>query len=169
MLVNIQTQNQNINYIRCLSHIFFALLSFGMENCLLAVMAYDSYVAVCHPLRYRIIMKSCLCLILVMFSLLVTIIINNIVNCLMMLHLIFCTELLIPHFFCELTQITKLACSDTLTDNILIYVSSCIFGGVPPSGIILSYGHIASSVLSMPSSEGKYTAFSKKSFIRKKI
>jgi olfactory receptor len=78
----------------------------------------------------------------------------------MVLHLVFCTELAISHFFCEVTQITKLACSDTFIDNILIYVSSCIFGGVPLSGIILSYVYIVSSVLSMPSPEGKYKAFS---------
>jgi olfactory receptor len=159
MLVSIQTQNQNINYIGFLSQFCFVLLSVGIEKCLLAVMAYDSYVAICHPLRYRIIMKSHLCLILVMFSLLVSII-NNIVIYPMVLHLIFCTEFVTPYFFCELTQITKLACSDTLIDNILIYVSSCIFGGVSPSGIILSNGHIVSSILNMPSSEWKYKAFS---------
>jgi olfactory receptor len=124
-----------------------------MENYLLAAMAFDCYVAICHPLRYRIIMKSCLCLLLVMFSLLVSIM-NALVNCLMVLHLVFCTEIAIPHFFCEITQITKLACSDTFIDNILIYASSCIFGGVPLSGIILSYVYIVSCVLSMPSSEG---------------
>lgn len=159
MLVNIQTQDQNITYVGCLTQVCFVLLSVGMENCLLAAMAYDRYVAICHPLRYRIIMNPCLCILMVALSVMGSMA-NALVNGLMVLHLSFCTELVIPHFFCELTQITKLACSNTLIDNILIYISSCIFGGVPLSGIILSYSQIVSTVLRMQSSEGRYKAFS---------
>lgn len=159
MLVNIQTQDQNITYVGCLTQVCFVLLSVGMENCLLAAMAYDRYVAICHPLRYRIIMNPCLCILMVTLSVMGSMA-NVLVNGLMVLHLSFCTELVIPHFFCELTQITKLACSNTLIDNILIYISSCIFGGVPLSGIILSYSQIVSTVLRMQSSEGRYKAFS---------
>ncbi|XP_075824108.1 olfactory receptor 7G2-like [Microtus pennsylvanicus] len=159
MLVNIQTQDQNITYVECLTQVFFVLMSVGMENCLLAAMAYDRYVAICHPLRYRIIMNPCLCILMVTLSVMGSMV-NALVNGLMVLHLSFCTELIIPHFFCELTQITKLACSNTLIDNILIYISSCIFGGVPLSGIILSYSQIVSTVLRMKSSEGRNKAFS---------
>ncbi|XP_038179085.1 olfactory receptor 7G2-like [Arvicola amphibius] len=159
MLVNIQTQDQNITYVGCLTQVCFVLLSVGMENCLLAAMAYDRYVAICHPLRYRITMNPCLCILMVTLSVMGSMA-NALVNGLMVLHLTFCTELVIPHFFCELTQITKLACSNTLIDNILIYISSCIFGGVPLSGIILSYSQIVSTVLRMQSSEGRYKAFS---------
>lgn len=159
MLVNMQTQDQNITYVGCLTQVCFVLLSVGMENCLLAAMAYDRYVAICHPLRYRIIMNPCLCILMVTLSVMGNMA-NALVNGLMVLHLSFCTELVIPHFFCELTQITKLACSNTLIDNILIYISSCIFGGVPLSGIILSYSQIVSTVLRMQSSEGRYKAFS---------
>lgn len=159
MLVNIQTQDQNITYVGCLTQVCFVLLSVGMENCLLAAMAYDRYVAICHPLRYRIIMNPCLCILMVTLSVMGSMA-NALVNGLMVLHLSFCTELVIPHFFCELTQISKLACSNTLIDNILIYISSCIFGSVPLSGIILSYSQIVSTVLRMQSSEGRYKAFS---------
>lgn len=104
-------------------------------------------------------MNPYLCILMVAFSMIGSMA-NALVNGLMVLHLSFCTELIIPHFFCELTQITKLACSNTLIDNILIYISSCIFGGVPLSGIILSYCQIATTVLRMSSSEGRYKAFS---------
>ncbi|MBZ3885151.1 Olfactory receptor 7G1 [Sciurus carolinensis] len=51
MLVNILTQSQSITYTGCLTQVCFVLVIGGLENCLLAVMAYDRYVAICHPLR----------------------------------------------------------------------------------------------------------------------
>ncbi|MBZ3880513.1 Olfactory receptor 7G1 [Sciurus carolinensis] len=122
-------------------------------------MSYDLYVAICHPLRYRVIMNPCLCVLLIMISLLISIF-HGLLHSLMVLRLSFCIDLEIPHFFCELAQVVKLACSDTLVENILIYVSSCILVGVPLSGIVFSYIHIVSSVLRMPSSGGKHKAFS---------
>ncbi|KAM5187434.1 LOW QUALITY PROTEIN: uncharacterized protein ACOB7L_008509 [Callospermophilus lateralis] len=159
MLVNILTQNKSITYTACLSQVCFVLVFGGLENCLLAVMAYDRYVAICHPLRYTVIMNPWLCGLLMLFSLLISLV-DGLLHTLMVLRLSFCTDLEIPHFFCELAQIIKLACSDIFVDNILIYVVACLFGGVPFSGIIFSYTHIVSSVLRMPSSEGKHKAFS---------
>jgi olfactory receptor len=78
----------------------------------------------------------------------------------MILQLSFCTDLEICHFFCELAQVINLSCSDTLIDNIVIYLAACIYGGIPLSGIISSYIYIVSSALRMPSPEGKYKAFS---------
>ena len=78
----------------------------------------------------------------------------------MVLQLTFCTDLEIPLFFCEVVQVIKLACSDTLINNILIYLATSIFGGIPVCGIIFSYIQIVSSVLRMPSASGKYRAFS---------
>ncbi|MBZ3880253.1 Olfactory receptor 7G2 [Sciurus carolinensis] len=51
MLANIQAQDQSISYTGCLTQNDFVLVFGGLENCLLAVMAYDCYVAICHPLR----------------------------------------------------------------------------------------------------------------------
>ncbi|KAG3280476.1 olfactory receptor 7G2-like [Ictidomys tridecemlineatus] len=159
MLVNILTQNKSITYTACLTQVCFVLVFGGLENCLLAVMAYDRYVAICHPLRYTVIMNPWLCGLLMLFSLLVSLV-DGLLHTLMVLRLSFCTALEIPHFFCELAQIIKLACSDIFVDNIVIYVVACLFGGVPVSGIIFSYVHIVSSVLRMPSAEGKHKAFS---------
>ncbi|KAM6168119.1 olfactory receptor 7G2-like [Erethizon dorsatum] len=158
MLVNIQTQDQSVTYTGCLCQASFALLFSGLENCLLAVMAYDRYVAICHPLRYTVIMNPRLCVLLVLLSLFVSTV-HALLHTLMALQLSFCTDLEIPHFFCELAQIIKLACSDTLSNNILVYLMAGLFAGVPLSGIIFSYIHIVSSVLRM-SSGGKYKAFS---------
>ncbi|MBZ3875175.1 Olfactory receptor 7G1 [Sciurus carolinensis] len=159
MLVNILTQSQSIVCKDCISQLCFFLVFTVLENCLLALMAYDHYVAICHPLRYTAIMNPCLFGLLTLFSLLISIV-DALLHSLMVLWLSFCTGLEIPQFFCELAQIIKLSCSDNFIDNILIYIVACIFGGVPCSGIIFSYVHIVSSVLRIPSSGGKHKDFS---------
>ncbi|MBZ3884365.1 Olfactory receptor 7G3 [Sciurus carolinensis] len=113
MLVNILRQNQTITYTGCLTQIGFVLVFVYTENFLLAVMAYDRYVAICHPLMYTIIMKPSLCFRLVLVSQFISTA-DTLLHTLMLLRLSFCTDLQIPHFFCELAEVIKLACSDTL-------------------------------------------------------
>ncbi|XP_027953066.1 olfactory receptor 7G2-like, partial [Eumetopias jubatus] len=95
MMVNIQTQNQSITYTGCLTQICFILVFASLESSLLAVMAYDRYVAICHPLRYTVIMNSRLCGLLILLPLFV-IIVDALMHSLMVLQLTFCTDLEIP-------------------------------------------------------------------------
>ncbi|XP_015096372.1 olfactory receptor 7G2-like [Vicugna pacos] len=159
MLLNIQAQNQSITYAGCLTQMCFVLVFACWENFLLVTMAYDRYVAICHPLRYTVIMNPPLCGLLVLLSLFLSVV-NALLLSLMVLRLSFCKDLEIPHFFCELAQVIKLACSDTLINNILLYFVGSLFGVVPFSGIIFSYAQIVSSVLRMPSAGAKLKAFS---------
>ncbi|XP_021107755.1 olfactory receptor 7G1-like [Heterocephalus glaber] len=159
MLVNIHTQDQRISYTGCFSQLCFALIFGCLENCLLVVMAYDRYAAICHPLRYTVIMHPYLCFLLVVLSLLMGIV-HGLLHSLVALPLSFCTNMEIPHFFCELAQIIKLACSDTFINAMLIYSAGNIVFGVPLIGIIFSYVKIVSCVLRMPSVGGRYKAFS---------
>uniref|UniRef100_A0A8C6H712 Olfactory receptor n=1 Tax=Mus spicilegus TaxID=10103 RepID=A0A8C6H712_MUSSI len=159
MLVNIQTQDQRITFAGCLSQGCFVAVCTIFECFLLGVMAYDRFIAICYPLRYTVLMNPCFCIVLTLISLFFSIV-NGLLHSLMVLHLSFCTDLEILHFFCEIAQILKLACSDSLINNILIFVTASIFAGVPLCGIIFSYVHIVSTVLKMPSLEGKYKAFS---------
>ncbi|XP_021045255.1 putative gustatory receptor clone PTE03 [Mus pahari] len=159
MLINLQKQSKAISYTGCITQLSFVLLFAGMENFLLAAMAYDRYVAICNPLRYSAIMKLYLCLVMILLSLCISTV-DALLHGLMTLHLSFCTFLEIPHFFCELYQVIKIACSDTLINNILIYVMSSTLGGMPLIGIIFSYYKIISSILRMPSSGGRHKAFS---------
>ncbi|XP_045847815.1 olfactory receptor 7G1-like [Meles meles] len=159
MLMNIQTQNQSITYTGCLTQVCFVLVFASLDSCILSAMAYDRYVAICYPLRYTVIMNSRLCGLLILLSLFISIV-DALMHSLMLLQLTFCTDLEIPLFFCEVVQVIKLACSDTLINNILIYFATSIFGGIPVCGIIFSYTQIVCSVLRMPSAGGKYKAFS---------
>jgi olfactory receptor len=159
MLVNIQRERKAISYSGCLMQVYFVPVFVEMENFLLAAMAYDHYVAICHPLRDSIIMNPCLWILFIVLSLSISTL-NSLLHSLMVLTLSFCADLRIPHFFCELAQVLKLACSNTLIDNILIYVEALMLGGAPLSGIMFSYIHIMSSFLRLPSLAGEYNAFS---------
>ncbi|KAM5238017.1 olfactory receptor 7G2-like [Ctenodactylus gundi] len=159
MLVNIRAQDQCVTYPGCLYQVCLVSVFSGFENCLLAAMAYDRYVAICHLLRYTLIMNPHLCVLLPLLSLAISIT-DALLHGLMVLRLSFCTPLEIPDFFCELAQLIRLTSSDTFINNLMIEVAACVFGVAPLSGIIFSYVHIVSSVLRMPSSEGKHKAFS---------
>ncbi|XP_071460006.1 olfactory receptor 7G2-like [Marmota flaviventris] len=69
MLVNIQRHSKSISYTGCLTQVCFGAGFAGLENFLLAAMAYDRYVAICHPLRYTVIMNPRLCVLLILLSL----------------------------------------------------------------------------------------------------
>ncbi|XP_006877522.1 PREDICTED: olfactory receptor 7G2-like [Chrysochloris asiatica] len=159
MLMNIHTQNKSISYTGCLTQVCLILIFAGMENFLLGAMAYDRYVAICHPLRYMVIMNPCFCGLLILLSLFISVV-DGLLHTLMVLRLSFCADLEIPHFFCELAQVIKLSCSNTLINTVLVYLITTILGGVPLLGIIFSYTKIISSVLRMPSAGGMYKAFS---------
>jgi olfactory receptor len=154
MLSNIWTQYKATSYIDCLTQVYFVLVFVGVKNFLFVAMAYDYYAAICQPLRY-----TWFCVVLVLFTLSIKIV-DALLHSLMVLQLSFCTNLEIPHFLCELAQVLKIACSDTLIDNILMYIETCIFGRASISGILFSYFHIVSSVLRILPIAGKYKAFS---------
>ncbi|XP_047386308.1 putative gustatory receptor clone PTE03 [Sciurus carolinensis] len=158
MLMNIQRHSKTISYAGCLTQVCFVLVFAGVENSLLAAMAYDGYVVICHLLRYSVIMNPHLCVLLIVLSLTISVV-YGLLHSLMVLRLSFCTELEILHF-CELDQVIKLSCSDTLINNILLYLVSGILGGVPYLGIIYSYIKIVSSILRMSSAGGTRKAFS---------
>ncbi|XP_033615330.1 olfactory receptor 867-like, partial [Fukomys damarensis] len=159
MLVNIQTQDQGISYIQCLTQVYFFNIFLGMDNFLLTVMAYDRFVAICYPLKYTVIMNPRLCGLLLLVSWVIMFWVS-LMHILLMKQLIFSTGTEIPHFFCELTEMLKVASSDSLINNIFLYVVTAVLGVFPVTGILFSYFLIISSILRMSSSVSRYKAFS---------
>ncbi|XP_036158339.1 olfactory receptor 7A10-like [Myotis myotis] len=159
MLWNIQTQSKVITYEGCITQMYFFLLFAGLDNFLLTVMAYDRFVAICHPLHYMVIMNPRLCGLLVLVSWIMSVL-HSLLQCLMVLRLSFCTCLEVPHFFCEIKQMVQLACSDTFLNNMVMYFVAVLLGGGPLVCIIYSYSKIVSSIRAIPSAQGKYKAFS---------
>ncbi|XP_058381959.1 olfactory receptor-like protein OLF4 [Diceros bicornis minor] len=159
MLWNIQTQSKVITYAGCITPIYFLIFFAVLDIFLLTVMAYDRFVAVCRPLHYMVIMNPQLCGLLVLVSWIVCVL-NSLLQSLMALRLSFCTNLEIPHFFCELNQMVQLACSDTFLNNVVMYFGAVLLGGGPFAGILYSYFKIVSCIRGLSSAQGKYKAFS---------
>ncbi|XP_058381967.1 olfactory receptor 7E178-like [Diceros bicornis minor] len=159
MILDILTHGRVISYVGCLTQLSFFYFFGCLDSLLLAVMACDRFVAICYPLHYLVIMNPRLCSLLVLVSFLISLL-DSQLHCLMMSQLTFCTNVEIPHFFCDPPQLLKLACSNTSTNKILMYFIGAIFGGIPVSGILFSYIRIVSSILRVPSTGGKYKAFS---------
>uniref|UniRef100_A0A8W4FJS6 Olfactory receptor n=1 Tax=Sus scrofa TaxID=9823 RepID=A0A8W4FJS6_PIG len=148
MIVNIQTHSRVISYAGCLTQMSIFTLFGCMDSTLLTVMAYDRFVAICHPLHYPVIMNPPLCCFLLLVH-------NWIV-----IQLPCFKDVEISNFFCDPSLLLKLACSDTLTNNIVMYFFGAVYGGTQVSGIIFSYTRILSSVLRVSSSGGRSKAFS---------
>ncbi|XP_053519755.1 olfactory receptor 7A10-like [Artibeus jamaicensis] len=159
MLLNIQTLNKAITYAGCITQIYFFLLFAGLDDFILTVMAYDRYVAICHPLHYTVIINPRLCGLLVLVSWIMSSL-YSLLQSIMVLQLSFCADLEIPHFFCEFNQMVQLACSDNFLENIVMYFGVGVLGGGPFVGILYSYSKIVSSIRAIPSAQGKYKAFS---------
>ncbi|XP_006898888.1 PREDICTED: olfactory receptor 18-like [Elephantulus edwardii] len=159
MLNDIHTHSKAISYVNCLTQLSLFNLFGCMDSLLLTMMAYDRYVAICHPLHYPTIMNPFFCGLLVLIAFFSSLLESQL-QCLMVSQLTFCMEVEIPSFFCDPPLLLNLACSVTSTSVILVYIIGFIFGGVPVSLIVLSYVRIVSSVLKVSSSGGKYKAFS---------
>ncbi|MBZ3885364.1 Olfactory receptor 7A17 [Sciurus carolinensis] len=130
-----------------------------LDNFLLTVMAYDRYVAICHPLHYTALMTPQLCGLLVLVCWILSML-HALLHSLMVLRLSFCTNLEIPHFFCELNQVVQLACSDTFLNDLVVYFALVLLVTCPLAGILYSYSKIVSSIRAISSAQGKYKAFS---------
>ncbi|KAG3280427.1 olfactory receptor 7D4-like [Ictidomys tridecemlineatus] len=159
MLVNIQTHSKEISYIQCLTQTYFFTTLVGVDNILLTIMAYDRFVAICHPLRYTVIMNPRLCVHLVLLSWLILSWVS-LIHILLANRLTFSTGTEIPHFFCELAQLLKVATSDTFINNLFVYLATALLGVFPVTGILYSYSQIVSSFLRMSSMKTKSKAFS---------
>ncbi|XP_021061036.1 olfactory receptor 8-like isoform X2 [Mus pahari] len=159
MLVNIQTQSKAITYADCISQMGIFLVFGELDNFLLAVMAYDRYVAICHPLYYTVIVNQQLCILMVLLSWVVSIL-HAFLQSSVVLQLTFCGDVKIPHFFCELNQLSQLTCSDNFSSHLIMHLVPVLLGVISLSSILYSYFKIVSSILSISSVQGKYKAFS---------
>ncbi|XP_028616685.1 olfactory receptor 1361-like, partial [Grammomys surdaster] len=159
VLANHILGTQAISFSGCLTQMYFLFELTDMDNFLLAVMAYDRFVAICHPLHYTTKMTSKLCVLTVAGSW-VTASLNALLHTLLMAQLSFCGDNIIPHFFCDVTPLLKLSCSDTHLNELMILTEGAVVMIAPFVCILISYIHITCAVLRVSSPRGGWKAFS---------
>ncbi|KAM8932573.1 olfactory receptor-like protein OLF3 [Lycaon pictus] len=158
MLAHLLAAHKAIPFVSCAAQLFFSLGLGGIEFVLLAVMAYDRYVAVCDPLRYSVIMHGGLCTRLAITSW-VSGSMNSLMQTVITFQLPMCTNKYIDHISCELLAVVRLACVDTSSNEIAITVSSIVLLMTPFCLVLLSYIQIISTILKIQSTEGRKKAF----------
>ncbi|XP_043859138.1 olfactory receptor 10R2-like [Dromiciops gliroides] len=159
MLINLLSVLRTISFTHCAIQMSF-FLGFAATNCLLlVVMGYDRYAAICHPLRYPILMNWRTCRILVVTcgvtGFLISTVITNLV-----FSLPFCNSNKINHYFCDISPVVHLACGVTYVNELFIFICSVFVLMVPFIFICISYCFIVNTILKIPSVEGKKKAFS---------
>ncbi|XP_023598902.1 olfactory receptor 10AG1-like [Trichechus manatus latirostris] len=159
MLLNLGTQRRRISLVACATQMCFVFMFGGAECLLLAVMAYDRYVAICNPLHYPLVMKHRVCIQLVTGSWTIGIPFHIGQTC-QIFSLPFCGSNQINHFFCDIPPILKLACGDIFANELLVYTVAVLFGMVPFLLTLGTYSKIISIILNLPSATSRAKAFS---------
>ncbi|XP_021068049.1 olfactory receptor 1500 [Mus pahari] len=159
LLQNMQNHVTSISYAGCLTQLYFFMVFGDMESFLLVVMAYDRYVAICFPLHYTSIMSTRFCASLVLLLWMLTTS-HALLHTLLMARLSFCEKNVILHFFCDISALLKLSCSDTYVNELMIFIMGGIISIIPFLLIVMSYVRIFFSILKVPSSQDIHKVFS---------
>ncbi|XP_028611645.1 olfactory receptor 150-like [Grammomys surdaster] len=159
MLANFVTVKSSISYPECMIQLY-SFLIFGIAEChMLAVMAYDRYVAICNPLLYNAMMSYQICSWMI-FGVYCMAVIGATTHTVCMLKVHFCEADIINHYFCDLYPLLELSCSDTFVNEVVVLCFSVFNIFVPTLTILSSYIFIIASILRIKSTEGRSKAFS---------
>ncbi|CAM4568045.1 unnamed protein product, partial [Lepidochelys olivacea] len=159
MLLNFFAERKSISYTACALQMYLSIVFADAQCLLLAVMAYDRYVAICNPLLYTVTLSRHLCKQLVagVYALGV---VDSMIHTCFTFRLSFCSSNIINHFSCDILPLLALSCSDTHINAIVMFaLTSCITVSSFVT-ILLSYIYIISTILQICCAEGQGKAFS---------
>ncbi|XP_007663089.2 olfactory receptor 226-like [Ornithorhynchus anatinus] len=150
---------RHISFLACMAQLYFFLGLACTECLLLAVMAYDRHVAVCHPLRYPAIMGPGLCLRLGAGSWLGGFAVS-LGKTFFVSRLVYCGPDVLNHFFCDVSPLLNLACTDMSLAELVDFLLALVILLGPLLVSVFSYVSIVAAVLKIPSASGRKKAFS---------
>ncbi|XP_071468867.1 olfactory receptor 2L13-like [Marmota flaviventris] len=157
MIYNFLSGHNSISFLDCGVQMFFINIACS-EGLILASMAYDHFVAICHPLHYPVRMSKIMCLKMIIGTWILGSI-HSLAYTTYALHLPYCRSRAINHFLCEIPSMMPLVCMDTLDYEYMLFVSAVLFLLLPFLGITASYGRVLFAVFHMRSKEGRKKAF----------
>ncbi|XP_006112371.2 olfactory receptor 10A4-like [Pelodiscus sinensis] len=159
LLVHLLIEEKTIVIEGCMAQMYVYCTMGFMECSLLAAMSYDRYVAICRPLHYTTIMSGQACARLTGASWIICISVA-VTYTTWLFSLPFCGSHRIHHFFCDIAPVMKMVCTDTTNIRIVGFIFTGLFVMSPFLLILLSYVCIISTILKLPSAEGRRKAFS---------
>ncbi|XP_063785722.1 olfactory receptor 6B1-like [Pseudophryne corroboree] len=159
MLWLILAGDGKVSVARCILQLYLLGVPTMSQCLLLAAMSFDRYVAICRPLHYAIIMTFTRQLQIVTFCWLVSFTLSFVVY-IFLRKLQFCGLNVINHFYCDITPVLELSCSDTSSVKLVTFIESVPVVLTPFMFIIASYISILHTILRIPSSTGRQKAFS---------
>ncbi|XP_070607411.1 olfactory receptor 5AR1-like [Erythrolamprus reginae] len=159
ILIDLLSESKRISYIGCVTQLFVFDILADAECLLLAVMAYDRYVAICNPLLYPTVMskKTCQQMITIAYF---TGLLDSMIQTSCTFRLSFCSSNVINHFFCDEPPLLMLSCSDTYISEIVLFTFVGFVEASSIGMILVSYVYILATILRMRSAEGRHKAFS---------
>nr|XP_006122813.1 olfactory receptor 12D1-like [Pelodiscus sinensis] len=160
LLAGFLSERQAISFAGCLVQLYFFHLLGSSETVLLAVMAYDRYVAICNPLRYTVVMSPRACLLLAVASW-ASGFLHALITTVMTSRLHFCGSNRIHLFWCDIKPLLSLACDSIRLNLILLNIDAAVLGLISFLLTLFSYRYIISFLLlKVQSRESRRKAFS---------
>ncbi|XP_052583730.1 olfactory receptor 145-like [Peromyscus californicus insignis] len=158
ILVSFMKQNI-ISHAECMTQLFFFAFFIIDECYILTAMAYDRYAAICKPLLYQVTMSHQACH-LMLVGVYVIGFVGAMVHTGSILSLTFCDGNIINHYVCDVVPLRKLSCTNTATNELVVFIVVSINVIVPTLAISISYTLILFNILGIHSAEGRSKAFS---------
>ncbi|XP_072467519.1 olfactory receptor 8B3-like [Notamacropus eugenii] len=159
MLMNFVLTKNIISYSGCMTQLCFFCFFVVSECYVLTIMAYDRYVAICHPLLYNITMSNQVCLWLLGGAYAMGFA-GAMAHTGSMLRLSFCQANIINHYMCDILPLLQLSCTSTYVNELVVFIVVGTNIIVPSVTIFTSYVLILFSILNISSTEGRSKAFS---------
>ncbi|XP_069083477.1 olfactory receptor 5J3-like [Pleurodeles waltl] len=159
MLADLLTEKRIITFSGCMAQIYFFSAFASTEFFMLAVMAYDRYVAICNPLTYTIIMNNSMILRLVAGSYIGGFL-NSLIHASGLYRLSFCGPDVMNHFVCDYPVLLKLSCTDILINELVLSVLASFIVVGSLLVIFVSYSYIIRAILKMGNTAGRSRAAS---------
>ncbi|KAM5191636.1 olfactory receptor 6B1-like [Mantella aurantiaca] len=159
LLAIFAVDSKNISVTTCMIQLYFFIALVCTECVLLTVMAFDRYVAICRPLHYITIMNWNSCILLALSSWFIGFIIS-LIKVYYISHVTFCHSNIINHFYCDISPILNLACTDRRLAELVDFILALLILLVPLLLTCISYSNILTTIICIPTSTGRKKAFS---------
>ncbi|XP_069083486.1 olfactory receptor 5AP2-like [Pleurodeles waltl] len=159
MLADMLAEKKTISFFGCLTQLFFYAGFGSTEFFLLAMMAYDRYVAICNPLLYTLTMTKSLTFHWVAIAYFGGFL-HSLIHTGCIWRLSFCGPDIIDHFMCDYPVVLKLSCTDFTINDLLRIVFAAFVMVISLLIVVISYAYILIAVLRIRTSAGRSRAFS---------